>query len=155
MTATCSHPSLAFLHQQKSAGVSLRTTLKSVANASGHAWDSEPWRDGSCTRRTWAFSDEAPECDDDGCDGLMRWITLFREPWDRMRSAFYYCRSLGDQLCFMPDYSKQRSPCDFALRWGNYQFAKMSGLRWFWPEWRRLACARAVLQRPECACASR
>ena len=158
----CAHAPLGFVHQQKSAGTSLRRMLRSVANGSDIAWDDVPWRDGHCTcggkrganaQRVWAFSDEAPDCDS-SCPGL-RWITLFRDPWERMKSAYYYCHAYADQLCYMPEYQPKLSPCEFGRQWGNYQFAKLSGLRWFDPAFKQLPCARSVLERaPRCAACS-
>jgi hypothetical protein len=153
MEQLCSRP-LAFLHQQKSAGVSIRWTLQNVAEASSIAWEREPQRDGVCRCKndrnstTWFFSDEAPECD--LCPHIP-WITLFRDPWERMRSAYFYCHVLGDQLCYMPDYSPRRSPCDFGRRWGNYAFAKLSGLRWYLPEFKKqISCATPGLAACDC-----
>ena len=42
----------------------------------------------------------------------------------------------------MPYFDQQREPCEFGRLWGNYSFAKLSGLRWFLPEWREMPCAR-------------
>jgi len=140
----CATHSLAFLHQQKSGGVSLRNILKATAERHGAVWDRQAQRDGHCrcgnlSSIVWSFSDEAAECD--ACPALP-WVTIFREPWARLRSAFHYCKTIGDQLCFLPNYNPKREACDFGRRWGNYNFAKLSGLRWFQDWWRQQPCTR-------------
>ena len=140
--------SMGFIHQQKSAGSTLRTAMQRIAAAHGVVWERKVQRDGRCAcgsrdRAVWSFSDEAPRCD--ACPSLP-WLTMVREPWDRMRSAYMYCATTGDALCYMPDYQPRRAPCDFGRRWGNYQFAKLAALPFSW----RPPCAR--LREPVCAC---
>ena len=126
--------SMAFIHQQKSAGSTLRTAMQKIAAAHGVEWESKVQRDGQCScgsrgHAVWSYSDEAPRCDH--CPTLP-WLTMWREPWERMRSAYMYCATTGDSLCFMPDYQAKRAPCDFGRRWGNYQFAKLAALPFSW-----------------------
>ena len=73
--------------------------------------------------------------------------------------AFYYCKTMGDQLCFLPNWDPKRAACDFGRRWGNYNLAKLSGLRWFQPIWRQQLCTRALptssaWRRETCDCLS-
>ena len=93
--SACTHHSLGFVHQQKSAGVSVRMSMAALANASGIAWYGKPTRDGSCQCGTliqpvWSFTDEAPDCDADCPED--RWITMFRDPWEHaLRLPHYAC----------------------------------------------------------------
>jgi hypothetical protein len=161
----CASRSLAFLHQQKSAGMSVRTAMQEIAASRHIEFHLQPQRDGVCPAcagggrqaPVWFYSDEAPECDGCPSEHSPQWITLFRDPWERMRSAFFYCAMIPDPLCFMPDWDPHRTPCDFGRRWGNYAFAKLSGLRWYGADWRARPCTAglptsASYQRETCDC---
>jgi hypothetical protein len=145
-----------FLHQQKSAGMSLRNTLKNYANAHNIrnqlvSVESDLLlrrRKGFC-EHGWSFSDERPWCRD---NAEVPWFTMVRDPWLRVKSAFYYCvqGAWHDVLCnvgklHVPSSGSHTGDlgakaCAFAKRWGsNYQFEKYTHLGW--KQLRKMPCA--------------
>jgi hypothetical protein len=84
----------------------------------------------------WSFTDERPWCRD---EPRTDWISMVRDPWERMKSAFYYCEAQWrrwklcpgcvsaaiDVLCnvgILPSGTPAVRACEFGRRWGlNYQ----------------------------------
>jgi len=121
--------SLMFLHQQKALGSTIKRLMEQIARFRGVPWIPRPvagFRHCDCSGSAWGFSDASAYCEK--CPRLP-WITMFREPFERMKSAYMYCTAVGyrDKLCNMPD-NTSRSPCDFGRRWGNYQFNQLLAL---------------------------
>jgi hypothetical protein len=130
-TPVCGSEGLGFLHQQKSAGMSIRTHMSKVATQHSVHMVGTVARHGAChcpsqqEPAVWIFGDQAPRCTD--CPS-MSWFTFFREPFDRMRSAYFYCRTgqgQRDSICLDGQGGYTR-PCDFAIRWGSYQLVRLA-----------------------------
>lgn len=103
-------------------------------------------RSGFCDlgHARWSFTDSRPWCRD---QPQTAWISMVRDPWERMKSAFYYCEwqwqrakvvcagcaqdlhghfGLLDPICNvgpLAGSTPAARACEFARRWGlNYQF---------------------------------
>ena len=95
---TCGDFSLGFLHNQKAAGVSVRSLMHMIADRRGPRvirTVHRPQRGGECdcgselphAPKAWLFSDRAPLCS--SCRSLP-WFTLLREPLSRVRTVPTY-----------------------------------------------------------------
>ena len=118
-------------------------------------------RNGACKLSSgaqWSYTDERPWCRDE--PGI-QWISMVRDPWERMKSAFLYCEPQWPQGCpgcatdlngrvrrFDPicnvgpllQGAPSERACEFARRWGlNYQFEIYVHLDY--EQIRRLSCA--------------
>ena len=146
--------------------MNIRYRLRNYADAHGipNAFSgdaiNERTRRGHCgavnpRHRLWSFNDERPWCID---HKSMPWVTIVREPWERMKSAFYYCEAQWTRLGVAPGRPGQQTvdplcnvgplplgPAsarvrEFGRRWGlNYQFEHYLGLDY--EMLRRLPCS--------------
>jgi hypothetical protein len=120
--------SLFFVGQQKSGTQTMMKILNTIQvhnRNSFHTRDNmkKIRRDGECVCRERGYleiSDEMPWCS--RC--TPSFFTIFRDPLDRVRSAYHYCIRVqgNDPLCA---YNQPITDiCTFAKMWGNYQFDK-------------------------------
>jgi len=134
LPARCGSQPLAYLMQQKSGSTSIRAMSH---RATGEHLPAQ--LNGTCmceTRRVSPkslglsfFSNEAPWCSQCPHFG---WVTMWREPFARVLSAFIWCRfhdfpfPHGDPLCLNGAPNGARNDvCTFATYWGSYQLAKL------------------------------
>lgn len=133
-----------YLHMNKSGGSTVRFLIKSWADQQKikqRLYGCSQWAQGSATSRRLVHSQVSLvyggyteglrpyERVGDEC----KWFTVFRHPFSRLVSAYYYCKRTGDQLCAHQTIDmKHMDLVSFAEHWGNYglrQFA-LSQLSW-------------------------
>ena len=146
--ARCGESQLLYLAQQKAGSSTIRSIMVGLGQQGQHLTNGEctcpsreqagpsrgtvePGRRSLSTRDhalglTGSFSDEAPYCVQ--CPRAS-WFTVFREPRERVLSAFKYCtvgKNSADGLCVSGNCGAARNVCDFAQHWGSYQLAKLT-----------------------------
>ena len=156
-------PPVIFLHQQKAGGHNIKVMLApnlgyGYEQRQRWLWHGSGRQPPGCkcrggTKLGYSFS--RPACWSKDCSAKPpAWITVTRDPWARMKSAFYYCdqaKNSWDPLCHLGPLPKDWSerPCEFGRRWasgGGYQFAAYLGLDY--DRLKRLPCAPARCDAP-------